>query len=273
MNYLSCLPSTPLQRYVKAYLIFDDAHKAFAKQVLSVFPGTHTEIVFSFGDDVNFVTPQSYHFKGFSAYAGGHTLVPVTYKPSAALRIIGIILTPLGFWHLLSVPPRVLLETKVDLEAILGQQVRLIYEQVHETPTHHQLIKVIENFLLSRITPKIHQKLDPFLRCVEMTHGKLSISRYANKAGISVRTLERCFVEYFGFTAKQMCRLARFSHAFNLVNDAPDNWWSVIAECGYTDQSHFIKEFNQFTNFTPARYLTTEVKPALKHSLREMVAI
>lgn len=273
MNYLSCLPSSPLKRYVKAYLVFDDTHETFAKQILSVFPGTHTEIVFSFGDAVDFITPEPYHLKRCSAYVGGHTQSPVTYRPSAALRIVGVILTPLGLWHLLSVPPRHLLETKVDLETVLGQHVRLLYERLYEAPTHRLAIKTIEEFLLSRITDREHQKLAPFLRCIEMTHGKMSLSRYSDRAGISIRTLERCFIEHFGFTAKQMCRLARFSHAFNLVNSAPTNWWAVIAECGYTDQSHFIKEFSAFTHFTPARYLTTAAQPELRHSLREMVTI
>lgn len=273
MEYLSYAPTFQLQQYVKTYLVVDDTCGAFAKQQLKTFPGTHTEIVFSFGDAVDFLHPSPFYFKPYSAYVGGHTFEPNIYTPRAILRFVGVVLTPLGAGHLLGVPQKHFLGKKVDLEDIFGLSVKDTCDKLQYAKNHFEAIRVIEAFLCA-LANRVRVKnaiLETFVNCIDASHGMVRLSKLVSHTGVSVRGIERAFKEYVGFSAKQLCCLSRFAKALHLVNSGMRDWSNIVGECGYYDQAHFIKEFRSFTNSSPARYLLGSVDQGVKHSFRELI--
>lgn len=273
MKYLSFAPTFQLQQYVKTYLVVEDTLGDFAQQQLKTFPGTHTEIVFSFGDSVDFVSPSHYHFKPYSAYVSGHTFAPNVYTPRAFLRFVGVVLTPLGAGHLLGVPQKHFVGKKVDLEDIIGLSVKESCDKLHYAKDHLEAIRVIETFLCARLR-HVRRKdaaLETFVNGIDASHGSMRLSALVYHTGVSVRNIERAFKEHVGFSAKQLCRLSRFARALHCVNAGAREWSRIVGDCGYYDQAHFIKEFKLFTNLTPARYLLGSIDQGVKHSFRELV--
>lgn len=80
--------------------------------------------------------------------------------------------------------------------------------------------------------------------------GRLSVECLADAAGVSRQRLTRVFRESVGVSPKRFCRLARFRSALALVSGRV-NWAQVAVEMGYTDQSHMIAEFREFSRVTP----------------------
>jgi transcriptional regulator GlxA family with amidase domain len=72
---------------------------------------------------------------------------------------------------------------------------------------------------------------------------------------MSCRHLERKFKERIGMTPKQLCRNARFKHAYKQIEASQRKKWADMAlTCGYYDQAHMINEFRYFTGASPAEF-------------------
>ena len=67
------------------------------------------------------------------------------------------------------------------------------------------------------------------------------------------------FKKYVGITPKHYQRILRFNEVFNqMQNDQFLSWSDIAHKCGYSDQSHFIREFRNFSGFNPEPYLKEE---------------
>ena len=64
------------------------------------------------------------------------------------------------------------------------------------------------------------------------------------------------FKKYCGLTPKVLHRIFRFNKLLKEINQKEEIVWSeIVYETGYTDQSHFIKEFQRFCGFSPTKYI------------------
>lgn len=66
--------------------------------------------------------------------------------------------------------------------------------------------------------------------------------------------------KHFGYSAKEHNRFTRFLEAVNLIQtlasgNAKVDWFEIVAECGYYDQSQLIKDFKHYINLSPTNYL------------------
>jgi AraC-like DNA-binding protein len=77
---------------------------------------------------------------------------------------------------------------------------------------------------------------------------------------MSPRYLQRLFLQYTGVTPKLYHKINRFQLSLKLVAKKDSSLTSIAYDCGYFDQSHFIREFKSFTGVTPSAY-TAEAYP------------
>lgn len=74
---------------------------------------------------------------------------------------------------------------------------------------------------------------------------------------LSERQFERKFREYSGFNPKLCMRIVRFEEACNFYGHSGQKTMTEIAhECGYYDQSHFIRDFKEFSGYEPGHYFS-----------------
>lgn len=85
-------------------------------------------------------------------------------------------------------------------------------------------------------------------------NGLLSVQELTDALNTSQRTLERQFKLHVGLSPKRYCRIIRHAYIFQVVNEKPDNWAQVAYKAGYYDQTHFIKNFQEFTGEDPSKY-------------------
>jgi AraC-like DNA-binding protein len=104
-----------------------------------------------------------------------------------------------------------------------------------------------------------------FLQLLSIGGG--SIDDAAVSAALSPRQLRRLCLERAGVSPKYLSRIVRFRKAVKRINalrlnSAQPGWADLAADCGYYDQAHFIREFQEFTGYTPVRYLQSLPEPA-----------
>ncbi|TGM33653.1 AraC family transcriptional regulator [Leptospira biflexa] len=94
--------------------------------------------------------------------------------------------------------------------------------------------------------------------CIETileSNGSCEIQNIANELGISERTLQRKFQKSVGLTPKQFATIIRFHTSLHGLNEDKNIKLTDIAyENGYSDQSHFIRQFKSFTKEKPFQF-------------------
>jgi len=84
------------------------------------------------------------------------------------------------------------------------------------------------------------------------THGRAKIRDIAKAADLSRRRFIEVFAAEVGVTPKLFGRLQRFQHAVAIAQSRSRVDWAQLAvECGYSDQSHLIHEFMEFSGISP----------------------
>jgi AraC-like DNA-binding protein len=115
---------------------------------------------------------------------------------------------------------------------------------------------------------------------LEAADGRLALGPLASEIDCSHRTLIAQFRTCIGGTPKATGRLLRFSRAVRSLDALSRNrrggpaskpyieagarrdlpalavdWADLAADCGYFDQSHFIREFRRFAGATPTEFV------------------
>mgnify|MGYP001801732866 CR=1 FL=1 len=70
----------------------------------------------------------------------------------------------------------------------------------------------------------------------------------------SQRKLERQFKSHVGLSPKFYARIIRLGHIFELMQQGDQSWSDLVYHSGFYDQSHFIKNFKEFTGEDPSSY-------------------
>ncbi|MFC0589868.1 helix-turn-helix domain-containing protein [Novosphingobium aquiterrae] len=100
---------------------------------------------------------------------------------------------------------------------------------------------------------------DPVARAARMlreAQGQLGIKELCEESGLSMRHFQRRFRQLTGQNPKHYARVCRVSHAVHMKELQPDLSWTAAAfEAGYSDQSHFIRDFKGLTGILPRDFL------------------
>lgn len=73
-------------------------------------------------------------------------------------------------------------------------------------------------------------------------------------AGVHPVHLSRDFPKYFHTTVGGYLRRLKIEHAVDLLRDKDTSLTTIAYQCGFADQSHFIRTFKMATGITPLRY-------------------
>lgn len=85
--------------------------------------------------------------------------------------------------------------------------------------------------------------------------GAARLAEVAEAAGLSQRRFIELFRRHVGMGPKVYQRVQRFQRAVRLAHAGRRVRWSELAlECGYYDQSHFVRDFREFSGMTPGEY-------------------
>jgi len=96
------------------------------------------------------------------------------------------------------------------------------------------------------------------LALIEARNGNVRVEDLERELCYSRRHLSRVFRACTGIGLKSFCRYVRFQSALACIRDErPASMGNLAARCGYYDQSHFQREFNEFASLSPAAYVTT----------------
>jgi AraC-like DNA-binding protein len=85
--------------------------------------------------------------------------------------------------------------------------------------------------------------------------GQIRMKSLSRELGWSRRHLERRFRAEVGVAPKVFARIVRLQAALAELHSGDSSSGAHVAQaCGYSDQTHFIRDFADLTGHTPARH-------------------
>jgi len=258
MNYKEVIPGNNLKQYVKCYYIYEsDCDTVFDD---TVFPSGCTEIIFNLGTGKWQTAPEGSDFITHPFIElWGQITRPLPVRSIGKNTMLGIRFFPHAAAYFLHEQVGLFNNQVLDLCDVSGEAVRVLHSRLLEAATWNKRIELIEEFLLrslSRSESKLSKAavVSDIMNELRREDFFDNIENVASRYGITSRYLQKLFLQYTGLTPKLYSKINRFQNSLRLVTKKDISLTSVAYDCGYFDQSHFIREFKSFTGLTPSGY-------------------
>jgi AraC-like DNA-binding protein len=100
---------------------------------------------------------------------------------------------------------------------------------------------------------KIYQNA---ISLIDARDGLIKVGEIAESLNVSIRTLERKFNDFLGFSPKMFVRLVRFQKVMEALQSksTTGSLSDIVYKFGYFDQSHFIRDFKLMSEVLPGSF-------------------
>jgi len=265
MAYFFHVPSPPLNFYIDRFYYLDDSVPVHREKILPL-PAIDLKINFGGVFQVYDTDQGSLCATLTESWALGLWSTYHIVDWPADLQYVGVSFKPGGAYPFLGLPLSELQNQIVPLDTIWGSFAAEIRERLYAAPTTQARFDMLEQLLLARLcgtvpmgfrgTPLGLQAVQSAMAEIARCHGALSIRSLSERMGMSQKHLIVQFKQMIGFTPKELGRLYRFADILGSIDfTQPVDWTLVAHQYRYHDQSHFIRDFKEFTGHTPGDYL------------------
>ena len=246
-------PDPRLHGYVLDYCAYDERTGSFTRR--RELPSDRVVIIVNLGEPIRVLTPDgAWTLQPDGFFAGMHDTFAVV-ETVGAQRGVQIDLSPTGAHLLLRVPMHELTGRVVELDRLFGRSGALLHEALACTPTWEAKFSVLDDFFLARLDDALSPvpSVTRALGRLRASGGSVRVDTLATELGCSRRYLVAGFREQVGVSPKLLARILRFQRAVGLIGSGP-GWAEIALTCGYYDQAHLIRDFNQFAGSAPSDF-------------------
>lgn len=259
-----------------------------ASSLLSNISGIHSKQPFFVLNSEYFLTylaPESHEVSHFYSFKAGSHQNPIIVIPDGCIDIIfdcdadspagqvcgtkleagvvsflsghryfGVRFIPGVFPDFLTVSAQELIEHEVDLhDATTGSEALL--EQVINSDYFAQQVSAMTQFLNNKRRRTPSKVTSQIIAKIRQQKGNIQVQDLEKFSGYTTRTIQRMFKNDVGLTPKGFSRAIRCQSAIYSINHGNNLVFSDCAlDLGFSDQSHFLKEFKKLVNVTPQEY-------------------
>jgi len=257
MKYLEFKPIAPLAKYIQQIWILESEFEEDYYPKERIMPDGIVEIVFHYQDPFITYSQSGEGYRQPKGFAISQMSKFIEIESKGRIGFISVRFFPWGAYHFFKTPIKSFLDGTINLTEIWPEHYQQIIEELGNAQSSEERLNILQQFLLNRLQENIKDDplLDDAVKLIRSSKGQLSIEELCGKTGFSKKQLERKFLTTVGTTPKIFSRISRFLNICQNLDDSSNKTLSQLTyECGYFDQAHFIKEFKQFSGFTPKEF-------------------
>lgn len=188
------------------------------------------------------------------AVVGGTRATFYVRDISHLLHSVGAELFPGAAALLLGVPADELAGRHTPLSDLWGRGSETARERLLEAGDPEQQLDVFESLLAKRL-PSVRGLHPAVAQALQRFETAAGIREVVAETGYSHRRFIELFRRAVGLAPKLYCRVRRFQRALGVAAATNNGSWADLAlAAGYSDQSHFNREFLEFAGIPPGRY-------------------
>ena len=201
------------------------------------------------------ITPSRSNFSIPSLYVYGQTTEPGALNHKRGpYTMTQVILKPHALNTLLGMNASALTNGMAELNEFSATDLN---EQLLEADSDQEHITLLTHFLTGKVKQeKTRDRLvEEGLRLIHKNIGSITIKYLLEHLHISERQFERRFSQTVGISPQFYIRVKRFNEAIKLIKTGQYQRITDVAHAlNFYDQSHFIRNFKNFTGENPSAY-------------------
>ncbi len=186
----------------------------------------------------------------------GQVNFPSHIQSDGNLEMIVAVFYPHTINLFINTPPSSFYNLEISGYDLENKQLNEIASSIFVSIKQSEWINTLENYPMRILTLSMNNH-----RTVNYTYPRLNNPDITtNNLGYAIlfskKQFERIFRDYVGMNPKEYARIVRFQRSLWMLQRGDRDFVGIAAECGYSDQSHFIREFKSMTGLTPKALLT-----------------
>lgn len=256
MNYQTFPSSPELAGLVSCYWTLEGA-ASNPPVPQTIVPDGCMEMIFHHGDLYRQYLPDGSSILQPRCFVFGQLTRPLVIEPTGVTNIFSVRFHPEGFSPWLTCPVRELENRAVSLEELYGITGQQLEQHLLGSYTVAGRIAIVENFLLQRLrhSSTVDNIVAAAVDTLLAADGQLAMKDICTPLPIDRRQLQRRFSSVVGLSPKQLARIIRLQSALRrLLEGRFASLTELAYEGEYYDQAHFIREFREFTGYTPREF-------------------
>lgn len=178
-----------------------------------------------------------------------------SYTISGNGVVLGIKFKPGGFYPFFKKPIDRLTNQKLALTTLFSvTRIKRLAADLEKSD--HDLIASAEKLLRSKRPeedPNIYA-IEEIITQIQKDPTLTSVQAVCEKYELSERTLQHTFQRYVGIGLKWIISRYRLQDIVAQIDKGETDWATLAQDYGFSDQSHFIRDFKKIVGETPATY-------------------
>ena len=251
-------PDELLKPYVSMYYSVS-ATRPEISQIIAA--STRKTLSFQYGNPIRTSLGSAVRSMPEIAISGAITQPYLILPQDRQITMFIVEFTDIGLYCLAGSPTDQLTDVLVDALRVLPEATHPdMMNALHEISADDRRVDLLNQALLQIVPePSVLDAIHPIMpgiRELHQTQGAVSIQDLVAGLNVSERHFRRQFREVTGLSAKAFAKVLRFNVALEMLwsIDDPAELFSAIsdgAQAQYSDQAHFILEFNSYTGYSP----------------------
>jgi len=259
MIYRKFSPCEVLTPFIECYYVWESEGEVVKDFSVESPPSGFCAIVFNSGDDYYLQNKKYERLAVPKNFIAGQSIYSYKLFLSGVISISGIVLKPAALATLYELPVYEYTEERIELEKIFKKDlIDRLSVALKESTDAKEKVRLLEELVLKEY--ENHKPspdyIDEAANLIVEKNGMLNVNELMEKVYMSRRNFERRFFKKVGLSPKYYARLRRMSYVMTFIaGKKKADWSQILHDCEFYDQSHFIKDFMEFTGRTPQQYL------------------
>ncbi len=190
----------------------------------------------------------------------GQVNFPARVQSSGDVETIVVVFHPHAIGTVINIPVSSFYNQEIDGYSLGDKSLNILADDVLNADDAAEATKIIEKWLLSRLEDTAiynFKRVDASLKLL-FHDNTISVENMAQLACLSRKQFERVFFNAVGMKPKEYSNVARFQKSLWLMQNGNRDFADIAYSCGYSDQSHFIRECRHYSGTTPVELLKTQ---------------
>ncbi|WP_328459175.1 AraC family transcriptional regulator [Amycolatopsis sp. NBC_00438] len=183
-----------------------------------------------------------------------------SHRLEGRVQGLGVRFRPGSFRAFLGGPVSDIADRTVPLTDVFGAQALEAAESVRTASGDAQMVGAIDNLLIANaavLRPAAREAVAA-VESIARDPGITRVAQLCADTGLTTRSVQRLFAEHVGCPPKWAIRIYRLNDAAHrIATEGPVDYAGLAVRLGYSDQSHFIRDFAAVTGQSPGEYART----------------